>query len=276
MVITRDGESPESVHMEITINKATPILRLSNKNTVYSGEEILIDSATVILENNETFSGDIHYDYYSDPDCISIMNENPRNAGTYYAKAYIEAPSDNYTSTYSEAAKINVEKANQTISGTAYYQSTQGTSIQMDAKSVSAADMMYSSDDENIVSIDDSGLMTLNDSGTTLVHAYALETQNYKEAIFDATVEVSSSDYNGDTQQGFSNRDDDSSENGYIYDNQGSDDDQLTLPEQAEQVWNQILATGDDSRYIVYTALVLGTLSLILFALIIVKEHKKQ
>ena len=279
LAVNKNGDQ-ETISIEITVTKATPILRLNNKTVVYSGEEVLIDPAEVILKNSEEFNGSVNYNYYSNPECTSLISENPRNAGVYYVIAYIAAPTDNYTNTYSEPAKITIEKANQILSGTTFYQGSAGTTIQMDAKSDSATDMTYTSDDDSIVSVDDSGLMTLKSQGATLVHAYALESSNYNEAVFDATVEVDGSaisgdpsDSDGNIQNGLSNSDDNSNQNGSIFNPENLSPD--VIADQAEQIWNQVLATGDDSRYIIYTTLILGFSSLVLFILILIKERKR-
>jgi len=112
----------------ITVNKATPTITLLNKSSLYTGSFIEINTAVVVLANNEIYNGVITYNYYTDLACTILtaaasgaLNTGaaPIKAGTYYCKASIAAIG-NYNSASSNIATLIINApAYYTISNTA-------------------------------------------------------------------------------------------------------------------------------------------------------------
>ncbi len=281
--VSSNQTPPQHVQLNIEIKKATPTVYLENKSAIYSGEIIDIDPAIVILENDEIFGGTIDYDYYSDPECISLVSEAPRNAGIYYVRAYLEAPDKNYNNTYSDVRSLNILKADQLITGTLRYSGSQGNSISMDIASNVSPELFYSSDDENIVKVQDDGTMFLNDEGTTLVRAYAPETDNYNSAAVEAVVSVNEGSENDDGSSGSYynsssgsnlNNSSNGSQSTNINNSNSSNSDGDDNSQ--EDVWNKILETGDNSRYIIFAVLTLSLFSIGYFLVVVINEKKKK
>lgn len=104
----------------LTISKATPTISLTAKTgMVYNGFAKDANNATVTLKNNETYTGSIHYTYYSDSTCQTKVTTSqsgaasaggmPVYAGNWYVKASIDA-SDNYTSASSSCVAHTISK----------------------------------------------------------------------------------------------------------------------------------------------------------------------
>lgn len=118
----KKGNSP------ITVNKATPTITLSNKSVVYTGSFIEINTAVVLLVNNEIYNGDITYNYYNNIACTILTTTTsgalyagsaPIKAGTYYCKASIVAIG-NYNAASSNIATLIINApAYYTVSNTA-------------------------------------------------------------------------------------------------------------------------------------------------------------
>lgn len=189
-LVVKNEDSESIVHIGITINKATPSISIKDKTDVYSGEPVEITEADVTYVNGETFNQSVSYDYYSDESCTSLLSENPRNAGTYFVKAYLTAPNENYNNAYSDVATITIEKANQTLTGSTSYSGPPGSVVPIDTESNISQNLLYYSSDESIVQIDDDGKMTFLNEGVSYITVYAPETENYKEAFFEVIVTV--------------------------------------------------------------------------------------
>ena len=66
---TNSGVSKDATYT-VVIGKATPTVTLTAKSgMIYTGSEQVANTATVTLVNNETYSGDIDYTYYTDNSC---------------------------------------------------------------------------------------------------------------------------------------------------------------------------------------------------------------
>lgn len=241
-LVVKNEDSESIVHIGITINKATPLISIKDKTDIYSGKSLEITDAEVKYVNGETFDQPIFYDYYSDEACTSLLSESPINAGTYFAKAYVSAPNENYNDAYSNAATIVIEKANQLLTGSTSYSGPPGSTVPIDVESNISQNLLYYSSDENVVQIDDNGKMTFLNDGVAYITVYAPETENYKEAFFEAVVTVdknltsiSSSDKNTTSSL-------DSNKNSVLDSDTDSDQKANNV---TDDIINTILKTGD-------------------------------
>lgn len=72
------------------LNLAT--VTLSDKTVTYSGAEVPISAATVVgVDGLPAPTGSVTYAYYTDNGCTQPNSGTPKNAGTYYAKAFLLA-----------------------------------------------------------------------------------------------------------------------------------------------------------------------------------------
>jgi len=153
----------------------------------------------------------------------------------------------------------------------------------MDIASNVSPELFYSSDDENIVKVQDDGTMFLNDEGTTLVRAYAPETDNYNSAAVEAVVSVNEGSENDDGSSGSYynsssgsnlNNSSNGSQSTNINNSNSSNSDGDDNSQ--EDVWNKILETGDNSRYIIFAVLTLSLFSIGYFLVVVINEKKKK
>ena len=101
-----------------SIGNATPVVSLSPKTTVYTGSAIPANTATVTLQNNETYSGSKIYKYYTDSECTTGETTTaPTNAGNYYVQATTPA-FENYDEGESSCVAHKISKATLTITCT--------------------------------------------------------------------------------------------------------------------------------------------------------------
>lgn len=274
-ITVTEQNSESTVHVQITIEKATPIVWIDDKFAIYSGETINIDAPSIEWKNGENLKTNIYYDYYSDETCTSLLTDLPRNVGTYYVKATIEAPNDNYNKTTTDPGLILISKAEQILEGSTYYYGKPGNFIYMDAQSNVATDLLYDTEDENIAQIENNGKITFINEGQTKITAYAPETQNYNDATLEATVEVSR---DASASAGSSNI---STSNNVSSINQNNDsnpsdksenNDSNTPTNAADKIWNKILETGDKSFYII---IILSVMIGIAILVLILTKRKK-
>ena len=85
------------------IRKATPIVNLSNKVTVYTGDAVTINEANILniynymggsgLEHARRF---ITYEYYADSQLLTKLTTAPTEVGVYYVQATLAEDSNHY------------------------------------------------------------------------------------------------------------------------------------------------------------------------------------
>ena len=103
-----NGATSEPATLTIAKDKST--VTLEDKTVTYNGESIAIDAAKTTGSN-----GKITYQYYTDEACTkSVDATQVKNAGTYYVTASIAA-NVNYEAAKSKAAKLVIQKANQSV-----------------------------------------------------------------------------------------------------------------------------------------------------------------
>ena len=104
---------------QYVMKKATPIVSLTEKSEKYTGSAISANTATVVLQNNETYTGNITYTYYTNNTCTEGATENaPVVAGKYYVKA-TTVSFGNYDSGDSGCVSHQITAMDKTISLTA-------------------------------------------------------------------------------------------------------------------------------------------------------------
>mgnify|MGYP002868332115 CR=1 FL=1 len=101
-----------------TMNAATPTISLTAKTATWSGSVIAANTATVTLQNSETYSGTITYTYYTDDACTNKTTVSgngaagegaaPVYSGIYYVKA-VAAPDDVFSEIVSNTAKLEIK-----------------------------------------------------------------------------------------------------------------------------------------------------------------------
>ena len=102
------GESNTAV---LTITPAVPTITLVDSSVVYTGSPAVIGPAVLHgVSDTDTPMGNVTYAYYSDADCLQALPSTPVQAGTYYAKAFIEA-NGNYDAAQSTAALLTITPA---------------------------------------------------------------------------------------------------------------------------------------------------------------------
>lgn len=180
-------------YINLSVAKATPELSIKDKTAVYTGSGITLDEVTLKFKNSENFGNAkdiVSFDYYTDKECTSLVKDVPVNVGTYYVKAYVKAPNENYNSITSNVATLTIQKAKQNLTGSKSYSGYPGSSIQIDTKTDTNTKLTYKSADDSIVQVDSEGKMLLMKDGTTTITTIAEETENYEAATFEATVVV--------------------------------------------------------------------------------------
>ena len=134
-----------------TINKATPTLTWSegSQTLPYTGSPAAITAPTVNLVNNETYSGDITYQYKAQ-DGATFTDGLPTDVGTYTVKASIAAQ-DNYNEATSDELTLTIEKAAASGTVTAVTDLTYNGQAQnlVTAGAVTGGTMQYSTDGSN-------------------------------------------------------------------------------------------------------------------------------
>lgn len=93
----------------IRVLQATPTITMNGVEKTYDGEPVTL-SANVTGVNGEKTGQEISYEYYKDKNCILKLSDEPVDAGTYYATAYVRANS-NYS--YAEMEDPVTVKINQ-------------------------------------------------------------------------------------------------------------------------------------------------------------------
>lgn len=180
-------------YINLSVAKATPELSIKDKTAVYTGSGITLDEVTLKFKNSENFGNAkdiVSFDYYTDKECTSLIKDVPVNVGTYYVKAYVKAPNENYNSITSNVATLTIQKAKQNLTGSKSYSGYPGSSIQIDTKTDTNTKLTYKSADDSIVQVDSEGKMLLMKDGTTTITTIAEGTENYEAATFEATVVV--------------------------------------------------------------------------------------
>ena len=180
-------------YINLSVAKATPELSIKDKTAVYTGSGITLDEVTLKFKNSENFGNAkdiVSFDYYTDKECTSLVKDVPVNVGTYYVKAYVKAPNENYNSITSNVATLTIQKAKQNLTGSKSYSGYPGSTIQIDTKTDTNTKLTYKSADDSIVQVDSEGKMLLMKDGTTTITTIAEETENYEAATFEATVVV--------------------------------------------------------------------------------------
>ena len=127
----------------LTVSNATPTVSLTAKTgLVYNGLAQATNNATVTLVNNETYSGDVTYTYYSNSGCttkVTTTNSGasaaggvPVNAGTWYVKASIES-SGNYEAASSACVTHKIDKKSVTYTAKNQSKVYDGTALNADS-----------------------------------------------------------------------------------------------------------------------------------------------
>lgn len=133
-----------------TISPATPTLAWDGESQAlgYTGSPAAITAPTVTLVNNETYSGDITYQYKAQ-DGATFTDGLPTDVGTYTVKASIAAQ-DNYTAASGELT-LTIEKAAATGTASAVAGLTYNGQAQnlVTAGAVTGGTMQYSTDGSN-------------------------------------------------------------------------------------------------------------------------------
>jgi len=103
------GSIGNSKVKNVRLQKATPIINLSDINTVYNAEAVQVPDFTVtgnVKDNLPTDPGT--FAFYSDAECTKEI-EAPVNAGTYYGK--VTTAEDKYYKAGEKVITITIEKA---------------------------------------------------------------------------------------------------------------------------------------------------------------------
>jgi hypothetical protein len=96
---------------KLTITPALPMVTLSDKTVVYSGSEASAGPVAVHgISDLDVPTGVVSYTYYSDATCLTALAGAPKEAGTYYVKAFLAATGD-YAAVTSNKATLTITPA---------------------------------------------------------------------------------------------------------------------------------------------------------------------
>ena len=110
--------APAFINIRITVNKAVPVITLSDKNAACTGLPVEIDPAVVTFPGGGLFGGTLSYTYYTDYECTELTgNKNgadlpgsaPAKAGTYYVTA-AASETENTAEAVSNTAVLVISK----------------------------------------------------------------------------------------------------------------------------------------------------------------------
>lgn len=112
-IIRGKGDYFGKITKTFNITKAESSIKLTGKSAVYTGKAVNFKTTDANVTGS---TGKVTYKYYTDSACKqNISASKVKNAGTYYAKAFVEA--DQYCqSAESSPVKIKITKAKQKIS----------------------------------------------------------------------------------------------------------------------------------------------------------------
>jgi hypothetical protein len=96
---------------KLTITPALPMVTLSDKTVVYSGSAASAGPVAVHgISDLDVPTGVVSYTYYSDATCLTALPGAPKEAGTYYVKAFLAATGD-YAAVTSNKATLTITPA---------------------------------------------------------------------------------------------------------------------------------------------------------------------
>ncbi len=191
-----DG-SGETGTLKITVNKATPTITLSDKKEDYTGSPIEMSGAEVTLVNNETYTGEITYTYYSDADCKNQLEGAPTNVGTYYVKASVPEQ-NNYAAAESDPATLTITPIEMVVSATGFDGSYDGQphSISVTERPDGTTVQYYEGDYSTVEDITwlDKNPVHTNAGNYTVSYKVTDPNRNYNEVKGIATINISQAD----------------------------------------------------------------------------------
>ncbi|SFB28523.1 hypothetical protein SAMN05216249_11730 [Acetitomaculum ruminis DSM 5522] len=181
---TANFEAFESAPVKITINKATPQLKLDDKTATYNKKAQTVE-AEVVPEGIV-----VEYAYYADSAYIKKLDAAPVNAGTYYVEA-TTAENNNYVST-STRATLTVKKAATTVTFKAKTLTYTGKVIAPKVTVSSKAKVTFTFyKDAKYKTV----VKSPKNAGTYYVKATAKATTNYNAKTVKAKITVNKADF---------------------------------------------------------------------------------
>ncbi|MCD8323954.1 MAG: LPXTG cell wall anchor domain-containing protein [Clostridiales bacterium] len=195
--VWEDGTT-DSITVMVTIEKALPTVSLSDKVATYTENAISIGDAVVTLVNNESYTGEIIYTYYTDASCEDTykMDNAPVSAGTYYVKASI-AEQENYLAAESNVAVltiINADFGDTDIVAEGYTGVYDGAAHSI-AVTADGATIQYSTDEGDDKTYNAKN-PSFTDVGTYMVY-YKVSKDNYNDVTGALTVKISAASISG-------------------------------------------------------------------------------
>ena len=98
--------------VKLTVSKSTPIIEIPKKETIYTGNKIVLNTPTATIPNSKTkLTLTYTYNYYSNSTCTKKISYLPINVGNYYVKA-ISNETSNLNSASSDCTLVKINKAN--------------------------------------------------------------------------------------------------------------------------------------------------------------------
>ncbi len=179
-----------SITGEITL--AEPTINLEDKTSIYTGNFIMIDPASVTVVRGETPSGNITYVYYTDRACTTLTTpgnsgasangQPPVYAGIYYVKATIEKTVNYASQTTSAPGTLTILSATgEALSLGSDITRTYGDeSFALNATGGSGTGIVtYTSSNPQVASVSIEGHVTINSAGEAIITATKNSDGNY-------------------------------------------------------------------------------------------------